>query len=106
MSYSKKLEAFFKSKGISQKEAAEKLSVSPTMMSRYLRGDAEFSGSFIVRLIATYPDMDLQYIFTDGEPGAVAEPSASYPAAVSVIDELSSIQQRIELIKKKIELEV
>lgn len=106
MSYSKKLEAFFKSKGISQKEAAEKLSVSPTMMSRYLRGDAEFSGSFIVRLIATYPDMDLQYIFTDGEPNTVVEPRLGYTADINVMDELSSIQERIELIKKKIEFEV
>lgn len=106
MSYSKKLHYFFKAKNISNKELAERLDVSETMIGRYLKGDANFPPSFIMKMVAMFPDIDLQYIFSEEIPTGVAEDKSNYLKEMNVIDELSSIQDRIELIKRNLKLEV
>lgn len=106
MSYSKKLHYFFKAKNITNKELAERLDVSETMIGRYLKGEANFPPSFIMKMVAMFPDIDLQYIFSEEIPTGVAEDKSNYLKEMNVIDELSSIQERIELIKRNLKLEV
>lgn len=106
MSYSKKLHYFFKAKNISNKELAERLDVSETMIGRYLKGEANFPPSFIMKMVAVFPDIDLQYIFSEEATAIVGEVKSVYGKKMNVIDELSSIQERIELIKQNIKTEV
>jgi transcriptional regulator with XRE-family HTH domain len=103
MSYSKKLHYFFKGKNISNKELAERLEISETMIGRYQKGDANFNPTFLVKLKNVFPEINLNYIFSEEEENReVAEGSTTYHNEMNVIDELRSIQERIELIKDKL----
>lgn len=77
--YNEKLRLFFKSKGLKQKEAADLLGVSASSLGKYLMGTDNFKPEFITDLIRVFPDIDLQYIFMEGEPLNIAnEPGENY----------------------------
>jgi transcriptional regulator with XRE-family HTH domain len=104
MNYHEKLGLFLETKNMTQKEIAEKLEVSPTMLGRYCKGNAEFSSAFIKRLSFVFPDINLQDIFSESEENLlkVEEAQSTYEKEkqdnmIAVID---SIQKQLNNLKK------
>ncbi|MBX9886647.1 MAG: helix-turn-helix domain-containing protein [Flavobacteriaceae bacterium] len=104
MTYNEKLRLFFKSSGLSQKEVSERLLVSPSMLSRYFKGSDNFSSEFIFKLVKEFPNIDLQYIFSDdNEKSEINEPQVKYSnEPLDVISELEIIEKKIVLIKESL----
>lgn len=100
--YSEKLMSYFKKKNLKQNEVAELLGYSPTMIGRYLKGSDAFKPDFLEKLVKHFPDIDLQYIFTEDSTtdNVASEPQAAYKKEEDIIDELELIQEKIEDIKK------
>ena len=96
MTYNEKLRIFFKTSGLSQKEVADIMGISPSMMSRFLKGSDNFSSDFVAKLVKNFPQIDLQYIFSENENVEANEPEVNYPQK-----QLDAIKQ-IELIEEKI----
>lgn len=107
MAYNEKLHYFLKSKNMTNKEMAEMLSVSETMIGRYMSGDANFPPVFLSKLVLVFPDVDLNYIFSDEKSrmDEVAEEATVYPRTINISNEIEIIQQRLELIKKSLKSE-
>lgn len=100
--YYDKLHLFFKSKGLKQKEIAEILDYSPAMISRYLKGSDKINADFITILLKKFPEIDLQYIFSDQEQDTpiAAEPVPNYGVKEEdVIKELEIIEKKISSIR-------
>ena len=104
MKYHEKLRLFFKASNLSQKEVAERLEVSPSMLSRYFKGSDKFSPDFIVKLIKEFPEIDLQYIFSEeDENNILSEPIVIYTEKeIDVVKELELIEEKIVLIKQSL----
>lgn len=104
MVYHEKLGLFLKSKNLSQKEIAERLDVSPTMLGRYFMGTAEYSSAFIYRLMTEFPDIDLRSIFSDNEENLlkVEEAQSLYEKEKqeNLISAIDSIQKQLTKLKK------
>ena len=96
MTYNEKLRIFFKTSGLSQKEVADIMGISPSMMSRFLKGSDNFSSDFVAKPLKNFPEIDLQYIFSESEDKQINEPDVNYPQK-----QLDAIKQ-IELIEEKI----
>lgn len=96
MTYNEKLRIFFKTSGLSQKEVADIMGISPSMMSRFLKGSDNFSSDFVAKLLKNFPEIDLQYIFSENENEVFNEPEVNYQQK-----QLDAIKQ-IELIEEKI----
>lgn len=100
--YYDKLQLFFKSKNLKQYEIAEVLGYSPAMISRYLKGSDKINADFITILITKFPEIDLQYIFSDDrkELSVVREPNTGYGIKEEdVIQELEMIEKKISDIR-------
>lgn len=108
MKYHEKLGLFLKKTNMSQKQLAEKLDVSPTMLGRYCMGTAEFSSLFIRKLLIEFPEIDLKYIFTEeknwGEGVDVCEepPQVYNMDKEQMIDELALIEKKIAIIRAEL----
>lgn len=102
MAYNDKLRLFFKNEGLSQKEVGKKLGHAPAMISRFLSGESKFGPEFIVALVREFPEIDLQYIFSDEEnSNMVQEPREHYGLKKENVDkELELITERITEIRK------
>ena len=102
--YHEKLHLFFKKKGLKQYEIAELLGYSPTMISRYLKGTDKINADFIIKLVKEFPDVDLQYLFSDDDDDTnemAHEPNGDYGLKQENIDkELEKIGQKIIEIRK------
>jgi transcriptional regulator with XRE-family HTH domain len=100
--YNEKLKSFFISKGLSQKKVGEMLGYSPTMMSRYYRGTDKINADFIIKMVQTFPDIDLKYIFSEEETiNSVQEPKPFYGLNKENIDkELELIGQKVDNVRK------
>ena len=98
--YNEKLHLFFKEKGLKQYEIGELLGYSPTMISRYLKGTDKINADFIVKLVKVFPDVDLQYIFSDDEGHSASEPKPFYGLDDDSIDkELKNILKKVENVR-------
>ena len=100
--YYDKLQLFFKSKGLKQYEIAEALGYSPAMISRYLKGSDKINADFIIILIKKFPEIDLQYIFSDDmqKLSIVEEPKIGYGIKEEdVVSELELIEKKISAIR-------
>lgn len=105
MKYHDKLRLFFKAKELSQKQVAEIMEVSPAMIGRYLNGSDNFSPLFICRLMEKFPDIDLQYIFSENKSTkpdnhSVNEPQEEYQKQEDVLIDLGFIEEKIGKIKE------
>ena len=102
MEYNEKLRLYFKKRGVSQKEAAERLGHAPAMMSRFLSGVSVLDANFIVALVKEFPDVDLKYIFSDNEviSSTAQEPTVNYGIKEKdIVGELELIEQKIASIR-------
>jgi transcriptional regulator with XRE-family HTH domain len=98
--YNEKLQLFFKEKGIKQYEIAKKLGYTPQMISRYLKGQDKINADFISKMVKEFPDVDLQYLFTDEQTtNRVQEPSAYY-GLKKLDNELKIIEEKVAEIRK------
>ena len=73
-----KFVGFFKNKGISQTEISKEIGISKAMVGRYLRRP---NFNFILLIVQTYPDIDLNYIFKNEAPvllNVIKEPTGKY----------------------------
>jgi transcriptional regulator with XRE-family HTH domain len=106
--YYDKLKAFFKKEGLNQKQVAEILGYSESMIGRYLKGTAKFDTDFIMVLTREFPKIDLQSIFVkepNNDASTVEEPKAHYILTdKQVIKELQTIEDRIADLKKSLML--
>ena len=108
MKYHEKLHLFFKAKNLSNKEVAEKMEVSPTMIGRYFMGTAEFSSVFIRKLMIEFPEIDLKYMFSEEKDRAEGldvceEPPEAYRMeSEEMIDELASIEKKLSIIRAEL----
>lgn len=101
--YYEKLQLFFKKKGLKQKEIGEALGYSPAMISRYLKGSDKINSDFILILVKKFPEIDLQYIFSDENKNTsmVSEPCEEYGIKEEdIIDELQLIEKKISNIRE------
>ena len=99
MTYDEKLRLFFKSKGLTQKKVSEELNIAPAMISRYINGVSVFPADFLTALVKHYPDIDLQYIFSDDE--IVEKDSMDKNKVVTNLSE-SDLVKELQLIEDKI----
>ena len=76
MSYHKKLQQFFKDKGLTQVEISRRVPYSQVMISRYLSKNAP-NLEFIKNIDKAFPDIDWNYLFKE-RPSLAEEPSDSY----------------------------
>jgi predicted transcriptional regulator len=95
--YNKKLQLFFKEKGLKQYEIAEIMGYTPTMISRYLKGIDKINSDFINKLVVNFPDIDLQYLFTNEKSiNTVQEPKEHYVLNKAIIDkDLKIIEEKV-----------
>lgn len=101
MRYNEKLRIFFKASGLSQKEVADIMGISPSMMSRILKGSDNFSSDFIARLVQKFPKIDLQYIFSESEELVLNESEVNYlQKEMDAIKQLELIEEKIAVLKK------
>lgn len=102
MKYNDKLRLFFKTKGLSQKEVAKRLGHAPAMISRFWSGESSFGPEFVVALVREFPDIDLQYIFSQNETtNLVQEGKPIYGLNEDNIDkELEIIEQKVANVRK------
>ena len=100
--YNDKLRLFFKEKGLRQYEIGERLGYSPAMIGRYLQGSDKINSDFILKMVKEFPDVDLQYIFSDDEnSNMVHEPNGNYGLKQENIDmELEIITGKLTEIRK------
>jgi transcriptional regulator with XRE-family HTH domain len=102
MNYDEKLRIFFKNKGLTQKKVSEEIGIAPAMISRYINGVSVFPADFLISLVKHYPDIDLQYIFTEEEQNTsvVNEQLEHYGFAdFNVIEELQLIEDKIAKVR-------
>lgn len=96
--YNEKLQFFFKGKGLKQYEVGEILGYGPTMIGRYLKGSDKINADFIIKLVKEFPDVDLQYIFSEDDAiNSIQEPKPFYG-----LNEMN-IDKELEIIGKKVE---
>lgn len=99
--YNEKLHLFFKEKGLKQYEIGKILGYSPTMIGRYLKGSDKINADFIIKLVKEFPDVDLQYIFSEDDKHTISEPSASYGLNEDTIDkELKIIGEKVAKVRE------
>jgi transcriptional regulator with XRE-family HTH domain len=97
MKYYEKLHLFFKSKGLSQTAVGQKLGYSKASMSKFINGNSAIDSNFILVLVKEFPEIDLQYIFSETEKtDMVSEPQSFYGLNDDTID------KELELIGKKV----
>jgi transcriptional regulator with XRE-family HTH domain len=103
MKYNEKLRSFFKDKGYKQKEIAALLGYSPAMIGRYLKGSDKVNSDFIQILIKKFPEIDLQYIFSEDEDQdntIMKEPPSLYQMdQKDMVLELQLIEDKIAVLK-------
>ena len=103
MKYDEKLRLFFKSKGLTQKKVSEELNIAPAMISRYINGVSVFPADFLTALVKHYPDIDLQYIFSEDEvleKGSVDESIVTSNLSESdLVNELQLIEDKIARVR-------
>lgn len=103
MKYDEKLRLFFKNKGLTQKKVSEELNIAPAMISRYINGVSVFPAEFLTALVKHYPEIDLQYIFTEDDAQKTklaSEPTALYDLEeINLVDELQLIEDRIAKVR-------
>jgi transcriptional regulator with XRE-family HTH domain len=97
MEYYDKLRLFFKNKGLSQKEVGKRLGHAPAMISRFLSGESSFGPEFVVALLKEFPEIDLQYIFSEEKNmNNASEPKPLYGLNYDKLDnELKIIEEKI-----------
>lgn len=102
--YNEKLRMFFKSKGYSQKEAAQKLGVSQSSFGKYLNGTDNFKPEFLSTLLREFPSIDLKYIFSkedENNSDASSELKTNYGfREKDVLVELEIIEDKLAKIRK------
>ncbi len=101
--YNEKLRMFFKSKGLSQKDAAQKLGVSQSSFGKYLNGTDNFKPEFLSTILREFPSIDLKYIFSkENESNSDAsELKTSYGfSEKDVLVELEIIEDKLSNIRK------
>lgn len=97
MDFHEKLKQYLKSTGFSQKELAERLGYSDTMMSRYLSSNKP-NYEFLNALIKVFPSIDLNYLFKEEADEILAEGNSVYGKdEVVLIDE---IELRLHFLKE------
>lgn len=101
MQYNDKLRLFFKNKELSQKEVAERLGYAPAMISRFLRGESSFGPDFIVTLIKEFPDVNLQYIFSEDNKNIISESKPFYGLnEENLVEELKIIEEKVAKVRE------
>ena len=102
--YNEKLRMFFKSKGLSQKDAAQKLGVSQSSFGKYLNGTDNFKPEFLSTIIREFPTIDLKYIFSkeiENNSEASSESKTNYGfSEKDLLVELEIIEDKLSNIRK------
>lgn len=102
MAYYEKLKLYFKKIGVSQIEVGNRLGHSPAMISRFWSGTSVLDANFIIALVKEFPEIDLQYIFSDEVENntMVSEPREEYGIKEeNIITELELIEKKISSIR-------
>ncbi len=98
MEFSKKAKAFFKDKGISQRDIASKIGEGEVYVSKQL-GKNEPSPKFLVQLANNYADFDLNIMLRSEEVfNIVAEERVNYKTKSIVL--IEEIEKKIKELKK------
>ena len=100
--YHEKLKEFFKSKGLKQKEVAIKLGCSENQISKYLRGVDRMSSTVIGNLKKSFPDINLEDIFSDTENEPLVLSESNMEPYMNIDFELGQIQIRIGQIREQL----
>jgi transcriptional regulator with XRE-family HTH domain len=106
MAYNEKLHYFLKSKNMTKKKMAEMLQVNETMLGRYMSGEANFPPLFLCKLISVFPEVDLNYIFSEegnSNLDMVAEPTEDLPKVQKVLSGITTLQKQLDELKQSIE---
>ncbi len=98
--YHEKLKEFFKSKGLKQKEVANKLGCSENQISKYLRGVDRMSSTVIGNLKKSFPDINLEDIFSDTENDPLILNEPNMEPYMNIDFELDQIQLKIGQIRE------
>ena len=98
--YYKKLDEYFKSKGIRKNQVAKTLDVSAAQIGKYLSGKDRISSVMINKIKKNYPDINLEYIFSDTkeELSILSEPNME--PYMNIDFELDQIQLKIGQIRE------
>ncbi|WP_026730172.1 helix-turn-helix domain-containing protein [Flavobacterium denitrificans] len=97
--YYEKLADYFKSKGLKQKEIAKILGISEQMTGRYLKGKDNMSSDLIQLIVQKFPEINLQYIFSNSEDDITCLAEPEIEAYFNVDLELKKIEEKIVLIR-------
>jgi transcriptional regulator with XRE-family HTH domain len=101
-----KLNKFFKERKISNRQLSVTLGYSETMIGRYLKGRDNINAEFIGILIKNYPEINLQYMFSDSfaegeeEVNLAQEQDESYN--FNVIKEIEDVEKKLNRIKAEL----
>jgi len=102
--YYEKIREFFKEKGLKQREVAEIMGYSETMIGRYFKGINKVDAVFITLLVEKFPDIDLQYIFTENKGndlGILNEPTEAYEKT-TILSDIGEIETKLNRIKERL----
>ncbi|PWB22389.1 helix-turn-helix domain-containing protein [Flavobacterium sp. HTF] len=102
--YYEKIREFFREKGLKQREVAEIMGYSETMIGRYFKGINKVDAVFITLLVEKFPEIDLQYIFTDSKENdseALNEPTEEY-VKTTILNDIGEIETKLKRIKEKL----
>jgi len=97
MEFQKKLKKYFKDKGISNKSLEPILGYSDVMISRYLNTNKP-NYDFIMAVVKSFPDVDLNYLFKDNLNDILNEENQLYEKnEEQLIDEIEINLNKLRL---------
>jgi transcriptional regulator with XRE-family HTH domain len=102
--YYEKIREFFREKGLKQREVAEIMGYSETMIGRYFKGTNKVDAVFITLLVEKFPEIDLKYIFTvtkENNLDVLNEPTQVYEKA-TILTDIGEIEMKLKILKEKL----
>lgn len=100
MYFNQKLKEYFKQKGLKNREIASKLGYSEAMIGRYL-SKSKPNYEFILAIIDSYPDVNLNELFKEKDFNVVGEETASYSSNPKSI--IAKIEQDLKRLKDSLD---
>ena len=91
MNIKSKLKSFFSENNLTYTEVAFLYGVSQQSITNYLNGKREIPLTFIIWLKKTYPDINLNSLFSDEYELMVSEPKEKYGSVQSKVAALKEI---------------
>lgn len=74
MSFEKKMKLFLEKEKVKQKDLASEINMNYTQVNNFINGNKKYSVKFLEKIMARFPDLDMNWLLRDSKPVKPAEP--------------------------------